>query len=492
MKYDTLFLVNGTSLFPNHINHNVKNTVFFMAEDRELCSYYRYHKHKITLILSAMRSHRDELSDNNNVEYYSIDCDDSSLNYEDKLLNTLKKYNINCIQTYYIENKFFRERINNFCRNNGVELRIIDSPGFVTTTTQFRDYMDSHERLFMNEFYIWQRKRVGLLLDEDGGPANGRWSFDQDNRKKLPENINIPELPVIKRTSHTEELAILIENMFPDNPGSTDNFFLPTTRGDTLDWMENFFELRFNHFGPYQDAISKENAFNFHSVLSPLINIGLITPDTVISLALEYRDKVPYQSLEGFTRQIVGWREFIRGVYNNADLKGNFFDHNNRMNHRWYDASTGLPPLDLVIQRVNKFAYAHHIERLMVLSNLMLLCEIHPDEVNRWFSELFIDAYDWVMEPNVYGMGQFADGGIFATKPYISGSNYILKMSDFKRGDWCDIWDGLYWRFIDRNKDFFKSNPRMSVMVGTLKRIPKERKSRIFKLADDFIERVTV
>lgn len=492
MKYDTLFLICGNSLFYNHISKNDSNTVYFMAEDIGLCSRYRYHKHKILYLLSAMRSHRDELSENNNVEYYNIDCGDSSLNYEQKLLKLLKKYNIKLIKTYDIENSFFRDRIIDFCRENGIELNIINSPGFITTHTQFSDYMKSHKKLFMNDFYIWQRKRLKLLLDKGGGPVNGSWSFDQSNRKKLPKNINIPELPVNNRTAHTEEVAKLVNSIFPENPGSTDNFYLPTTRSDALDWMENFFESRFNDFGPYQDAISQKHAFNFHSVLSPLLNTGLITPDTVISRALEYRDKVPYQSLEGFIRQIVGWREFMRGVYNHVDLKGNFFNHDKRMNHRWYDANTGLPPLDLVISRVKEFAYAHHIERLMVLSNLMLLCEIHPDDVNRWFSELFIDAYDWVMEPNVYGMGQFADGGVFATKPYISGSNYILKMSDFKKGDWCDIWDGLYWRFIYRNKDFFKTNPRMSLMVGTLNRIPKDRKSRIFKLADNFIEGVTV
>lgn len=491
MKYKKLFVITGNCLFPDHLLC-MEETVFFMAEDRDLCSHYRYHKHKIILILSAMRSHYDELSGTNKTEYFRIDGRYSDLSYEDKLLITLKKYGIKEITIYDMEDLFFRERIENFCTENRLKLTVIDSPGFLTTHADFLEYMDSYNRIFLNDFYIWQRKRLGILLNKNAGPCGDKWNFDKENRKKLPGNIKIPELPKVMRTRNTVDVSKLVEDEFSDHPGISENFYLPTTREQSQIWMTDFFENRFFNFGPYQDAISGEHTFIFHSVLSPIINIGLLKPGEVLSTALQYRDTVPLQSIEGFIRQLIGWREFVRGVYNNFELKKNFFCNDNRMNSSWYDGTTGLPPLDNTIKKVITYAYAHHIERLMILSNIMLLCEIHPDDVNRWFTELFVDSSDWVMVPNVYGMGQFADGGTFATKPYISGSNYILKMSNIKKGEWCEIWDGLYWRFIDRNREFFQSNYRMSLMTGMLDRMDDKRKSRIFRKADDFIRHVTL
>jgi len=218
-----------------------------------------------------------------------------------------------------------------------------------------------------------------------------------------------------------------------------------------------------------------------------------LTSDEVVRKALEFSNEntIPYQSLEGFIRQIIGWREFIRGVYNYKNSKENFFGHSRKLSQKWYQGTTGLIPLDCVIKRVIANSYAHHIERLMIISSIMLMTEISPKEVYKWFMELFIDSSHWVMEPNVYGMGLFADGGSIATKPYISGSNYILKMSDFQKGEWCDIWDGLYWRFIDKNRNYFSKNHRMSMMVRTFDKIDKERKNKILMLADKFINDVT-
>ena len=190
----------------------------------------------------------------------------------------------------------------------------------------------------------------------------------------------------------------------------------------------------------------------------------------------------------------MGWREFVRGIYrkySETQESSNFFSHHRRLNDCWYTGTTGLPPVDDVIKRVQKWAYCHHIERLMILSNVMLLCEIHPKEVHRWFMEMFIDSADRVMGPNVYGMGQFSDGGIFATKPYICGSNYILKMSNYKKGDWCDVMDGLYWRFIEKNEKFFMTNPRLSMMPRSLKKIKPERLAHIKSQAENFIQNVS-
>ncbi|MDG1333264.1 MAG: FAD-binding domain-containing protein, partial [Crocinitomicaceae bacterium] len=211
------------------------------------------------------------------------------------------------------------------------------------------------------------------------------------------------------------------------------------------------------------------------------------------SLEFAKEEDIPINSVEGFVRQIVGWREFIRGMY---ECKGqysrtqNHWKFDRKIPVSFYEGTTGIDPVDDAIKKVLETGYCHHIERLMVLGNFMLLCEFHPDEVYRWFMELFIDAYDWVMVPNVYGMSQFADGGTFATKPYIGGSNYIKKMSNYGKGDWTATWDGLFWRFIDKHQDFFLSNPRMSMMVHSFNKMSPEKQEEHLTNADDFLKKL--
>lgn len=233
-----------------------------------------------------------------------------------------------------------------------------------------------------------------------------------------------------------------------------------------------------------------------HSALSPLINIGLLNPDEVVreALAMAKTRSLPLASLEGFIRQVIGWREFIYGidlVFGERQSSSNFFKHERKLKPCWYDATTGLPPVDDAIRKALQRGYNHHIERLMVLSNVMLLTGVAPSEVHRWFMEMYVDAHEWVMGPNVFGMGQFSDGGIFATKPYICGSNYIRKMSDYPTGPWCETWDALYWSFIDRNQEFFSRNPRLSMMAAMLRKMPSQKRARYRELAREFQERTT-
>jgi deoxyribodipyrimidine photolyase-related protein len=212
------------------------------------------------------------------------------------------------------------------------------------------------------------------------------------------------------------------------------------------------------------------------------------------TLAIAEKQNIPLASLEGFIRQIIGWREFVRGIYQNFSEQqdnSNFWNHQNKLSQAWYTGETGVPQLDLTIQKVIRYGYCHHIERLMVLGNLMLLLEIHPREAHKWFMEMFVDSSDWVMGPNVYGMALFSDGGIFATKPYICGSNYWRKMSKAKPGEWCDGVDGLYWGFIDKNKAFFSKNPRLSMMAKTIDKMDPARKKTIYSAADDLKQRLT-
>ena len=495
MAYTSLALVLGNCLFPEHTHLNPdKHTVFFMAEDAGLCSHFKYHKQKLVLFLSAMRQHADEIDKDFPLKYWKLNASNKDLTYEEKLEATLEEYqSIDTVVTYDIEDHFFEKRIKDWCNKNNLKLEIVDSPGFLTTKKQFEEYLSEVKKPFMHTFYQRQRKRLNLLMTTNNEPLNGKWSFDEENRKPLPKDISIPDITQSGLSKHDEEVIELVNNLFPDHPGSTEQFNWSTSRRSALHRLNKFLDERFTDFGPYEDAISKNEAFLFHSVLSPYINTGLITPDEVLEKVIAHFEKqnTHYPSVEGFVRQVAGWREFMRGIYHNFDLSKNHFGHNRKMKDCWYKGATGIPPLDDSILKAQKFGYTHHIERLMILGNIMLVTGLHPDEVYKWFMEMYVDSSDWVMAPNVYGMSQFAEGGIFATKPYISGSNYIRKMSNYPKGPWCDVVDGLYWRFVSVNRDTFAANPRMKMILGTLDKMKEEKRNYLFEKAENWINKVS-
>tara|TARA_B100002051_G_scaffold276792_1_gene328185 strand:- start:5444 stop:6880 length:1437 start_codon:yes stop_codon:yes gene_type:complete len=365
-----------------------------------------------------------------------------------------------------------------------------DSPLFVLTKAEAMHRFVS-SRKFMASFYKQLRIDKNILIDDRGEPAGGKWSFDDDNRKKLPRDIDRPT--DIEFISNNEVKAAIewsaeIEGEIYGEAGC----WLPYTRSEAEKFLQEFFRLRFHHFGTYEDAMTTKGTRLFHSALSPLINVGLLEPDSVLKTAINYAEdnKIPFNSIEGFVRQILGWREFIRASYEvdgNVMRNQNFFAHTRKLQDSHWSGKTGIMPVDQVINTALKFGYTHHIERLMVMGNFMLLSQIHPDEVYRWFMGMYVDAYDWVMVPNVYGMSQFADGGSFATKPYISGSNYLKKMSDFPKGDWEETWTALYWNFINEHLDFFKSNHRLSMMPRLLEKMTEEKKRTHLSQAKDYL-----
>ena len=287
-----------------------------------------------------------------------------------------------------------------------------------------------------------------------------------------------------------------VDKYFKNNYGSLGLFIYPTTIEESEKWFNNFLQERFNNFGDYEDAIVKDNLTLNHSILSPLMNVGFITPNKVISDSLQYSHKndIPINSSEGFIRQILGWREFIRGVYcvkGTYERTNNYWGFKRKIPPSFYTGNTGIEPIDDSIKKVLKTGYLHHIERLMVLGNFMMLCEFDPDEVYKWFMELFIDSYDWVMVPNVYGMSQFADGGLMSTKPYISSSNYIYKMSDYKKNEWDKTWDGLFWKFMDKHRDFFIKNPRLRMLINTFDKMDPIKKETHLINGEKFIKKIT-
>ncbi len=461
---------------------------FFMCEDIDLCKHYRPHKAKIYLFLVAMREFRDQFD--KSLDYFELE---EKPQFFEKLAKTLKKKKAKKIKMYEIEDRFFEKKMSDFCEENKIELEYITSPNFICSRDEFSDYIERTNKPFMKTFYEEQRLKHDVLMDGEV-PIGGKYSFDSENRKKVPKKFDlIDEIPPKNNSKHRDDVLALIDKYFSDHPGDAEEFYFPTNHKDAAKHLDEFFKTKMQLFGDYEDAIDERNPFLYHSLVSPLINIGLLHPLTVVKKAQKALNKDNLNSVEGFIRQVMGWREFMRGIYHEYDevqQKENFFGHKKKLKACWRKADTGIPVVDKTIKKVLKYGYCHHIERLMVLSNLMLILEVDPREVHAFFMEMFIDSLDWVMGPNVYGMGQFSDGGIFATKPYFSGSNYILKMSHEKKGDWCDEWDGLYWSFIDRNREFFSKNYRMSMMVSMFDKMDEDKKKRIAKAADKARDRL--
>ena len=491
-----LRLVLGNQLFPIEECLPEAGTTVFMAEDLGLCTDFRHHQQKIVLFLASMRCYRDELRDDGrDVHYVQLDLNDTR-SYEEKLLLAVEEVGAEILEYFEIEDRPMEARIEAFARCHVLNTRVLPSPMFLTSRAEFQEFRAGRETLRMAQFYKRQRQRLNILIDEAGRPEGGQWSFDELNRKKLPRGLETPPRPKAAANENVRDVISLVQESFADHPGDATQFDWPTTRQDALAWLHNFVDTRLGQFGPYEDAISTESPTVFHSMLSPVMNLGLLTPAEIVRVVDEFASEndVPIASLEGFYRQVIGWREFVRGVYREfgeQQASSNFWGHERFLTNAWYRGETGIPILDDTIKLAQDSGWTHHIPRLMVMANLMTLCEIRPSEVHRWFMEMYVDSSEWVMGPNVYGMGIFSDGGIIVTKPYVCGSNYLLKMSNYRRGDWCDAVDGLYWRFIDRHRKFFSSNPRLSLMVGALDRMKADRRQRIFAAAEEFLERVT-
>jgi deoxyribodipyrimidine photolyase-related protein len=493
-----VLVIFGTQLFPFKYLPIASGLKVYIAEHDELCTYYRFHKHKIILCLAAMRSYADELvSRGYDVHYKQLSQSNPiGKSYIAQLEEFLIESNCAQLVTFEIEDKFMEAGIAALAAKRQIRRTSLQSPMFLTSRADFQKYLKRTKKPFMKIFYEQRRRELEILMDPDGTPTGGKYSFDEENRKPMPADVRVPPLPVAAANSHVIAVGDLVERRFQSHPGRSEDFWLPVTHKESCEWLQDFLEQRLNRFGLYEDAITSRDVFLFHSVLSPMMNLGLLTPEEIIRLTLEFsrKKKIPINSLEGFIRQIIGWREFVRGIYQNYSERQdteNFFGHSRKLNNTWYRGATGIMPLDDVINKTIKYGWAHHIERLMIVSCLMLLSQIDPREAHRWFMEMYVDSSDWVMGPNVYGMGQFSDGGIFATKPYICGSNYILKMSDYKKGPWCLEWDGLYWKFVAEKFQVLRKNPRLSMMTAMWEKKPQNQKDALIAAGERFIERNT-
>lgn len=465
----------------------------YLIEEYLFFKQYPFHKQKIAFHRATMKRYADFLQKDKNlvVHYVEATEDNSDIRL---LIPELKLQGIEHINYIDPTDNWLHKRLNKGCLDNNISTTVYNSPLFLNTkedlTTFFRP---DKKKYHQTTFYTEQRKKRNILIDADGKPTGGKWTFDTENRKKYPAKKTPPSIQFPNVDNYYIEAKEYVETHFSNHLGSiTEQSLYPTSFKTTKSWLNQFFDQRFMEFGVYEDAIVAENSILNHSVLTPMLNVGLITPKEIIDGCLVYAEEnnVPINSTEGFVRQIIGWREFIRGIYESRgseERTTNFWKFKKKIPASFYDGTTGIPPIDQTIKKVLQTGYCHHIERLMVLGNFMMLCEFDPDEVYKWFMELFIDSYDWVMVTNIYGMSQFADGGLMASKPYISGSNYLMKMSNYKKGDWQATWDGLFWRFMHTHRDFFLSNPRLGMLVRMFDKMSVEKQQQHLKNGENYL-----
>ena len=450
----------------------------FIIESKGISHKFKYHKQKLAFVLTAMREYADELTASGRTVAY-VRLNEGADDWYASLEGLCKKHSITTLVAMRQNDRPPQQKLEQWCKQQNIALEITPNTLFLTSTAIFNEWAEDKKRLQMEQFYRWQRQRLGILMEADGKPTGGKWNFDSENRKPLPKNSVLPTIVLPEPSRHRGAVLKIIDEHFADHPGTLDIHWLPTTRQQARAWLRHFLHTRFEHFGDYEDAMLKGEPFLYHSALSALMNIGLLHPQEVITEALAA--KAPLASKEGFIRQIIGWREFVFGLYHfkPADwLNDNFLESRQPLPDWWWQLK-GAPelPLEDVLGRLKLYGYSHHIERLMVLGNYMLLARYDPREVYDWFMTMYVDAYEWVMVPNIIGMSQYADGGIehggFATKPYISGSNYLQKMGKWwpstaaaKESEWTQ----MYWEFLARNEDKLAHNFRLRPLFKAAQR----------------------
>ncbi len=491
---ESISIIFPHQLFEKHEILSLKGRVY-LVEEYLFFKEFNFHKTKLAFHRATMKSYEAYLKSKDvDIQYISSNEKKSDIRV---LIKDLFKDGVKEIHYINPTDNWLEKRLKSSAEKHSISLQEYENPLFLNTREDLKSFFKpTKKKFFQTSFYKAERKRLNILVDDANEPYGGKWTYDVNNRKKYPKDKTPPEWPQLKSSKIWTEAIDYVTKHFSDNPGELKlERPYPIDYKESKAWLKQFFTERFHDFGPYEDAIVREEILLNHSLLSPLINVGLLSPQYVIDRALYYANEndIPINSLEGFIRQIIGWREFIRGMYvakGTESRTSNYFNHKRKIPSSFYDGTTGIIPVDDTIKKVLQEGYTHHIERLMIMGNFMMLCEIDPKEVYRWFMELYIDAYDWVMVPNVYGMSQFADGGFFATKPYISGSNYVLKMSNYSKGGWQKTWDGLFWRFMDIHRDFFLKNPRLSMLVRTFDKMPEEKRKAHHDNAQQFLDKL--
>ncbi|MDV4168585.1 cryptochrome/photolyase family protein [Rhodovulum sp. FJ3] len=475
--------------------------VVVMAEVADEGTYVPHHPQKITLILSAMRKFADQLRDAGwEVAYTTLDDPDNAGSICGELLRRAEEFETD--QVVLTEPGEWRliDALNDLPLH--VEMR--QDTRFLASHAEFERWAEGRKSLRMEYFYREMRRKTGLLMDGDD-PCGGQWNFDQDNRK--PARGDLFKLGPCRFEPDDTVRAVmdLVTDRFDGHFGTVDGFAYATDRDQALQVLDHFIKNALPCFGDYQDAMLADDPVLYHALISPYLNIGLLGWREVCAAAeTAYRDgDAPLNAVEGFIRQIIGWREYIRGIY---FLKGRDYTAQNTLNHTrdlpavYWGGDSGMACMRAAVGQTRDLAYAHHIQRLMVTGNFALLAGIDPAQVHEWYLSVYIDAFEWVEAPNTIGMSQFADGGIVASKPYVSSGSYIDRMSDYcgdcaykvgdKTGKEACPFNVLYWHFLNRHRDRFQGNGRMGMMYRTWDKMDAGKRDAIISDAETVLERL--
>lgn len=482
MGRKTLWVIGNHLLFTSRIWENIeRDTIILMVESEERARFFRYHKKKLVLVFSAMRHYAEELRESGwAVDYVRLaeGCD-----FYRVLKRHVERYHPEEILVLRPADVSIVGNIGELFGKLGVPFRFVPNDLFLVDPAEFAFRVAGKKRLLMEQHYRFLRRRLQILLDYEGKPEGGRWNYDVENRRPYSPEVRPGYIPMFTPDALTQAVMEEVEKIFPDHPGSVRGFDYPVTRKEALEHLARFVEERLDLFGPYQDMMATAEPHLYHSLLSPMLNIGLLHPREVVEQVVgAYRQgRVRLASVEAMVRQVIGWREFVYGISQSflpRYLESNYFDTHRSLPRFFWDGQTDLRCLREVITQTLELGYAHHIQRLMVLANFCTLVGVEPKLVYRWFMEMYVDAYEWVMAPNILGMGTFADGGLVATKPYVASGAYINRMSDYCKKCRYDVkkrvgqaacpFNYLYWDFLLRNRERLGWLPRLRMAYRQL------------------------
>lgn len=482
---------------------DINEDIVLICEVRNETNYVKHHKKKIAFLFSAMRHFAQELRDKGvQVRYVKLDDEDNAGSFTGEIMRAVEAHKFSRIISTFPGEYRVLEEMKTWQDKFGIDVEIRNDDRFLATPEEFANWANGRKQLRMEYFYRDMRQSYTILMNGDK-PEGGKWNYDAENRKPPKDGLDIPQTYMAEPDDITREVMDLVATHFSDHFGDLEPFHFAVTRDQARVALRQFIDQRLCHFGDYQDAMIEGEAWMYHSHISFYLNCGLLTPlECVKAVEHAYHQGLaPLNAVEGFIRQIIGWREYVRGIYwlkmpDYADQ--NFFEAKRALPEFYWTGETQMNCLRQCVTETKENAYAHHIQRLMVLGNFALIAGIDPKYVNEWFLIVYADAYEWVELPNVSGMILFADGGYLASKPYAAGGSYINKMSDYckncsykvkdKNGADACPFNYLYWDFLARNRDKLSNNHRIGMMYKTYDRMGEDKKHAIAQDSKTFLE----
>ena len=502
----TLIPVLGDQLstnLPSLADADKKNTVVLLTECMEEATYIKHHQKKLVFVFSCMR-HFGALLESKGwqVDYIKLTDKGCPKSIPQSIKRAVKKHTCTSIVMTEAAEYRLQQSLLSLQSESKIPFTLLQDTRFLCDHEKFQQWADSRKQLRMENFYRDMRVQTGLLMDGKK-PLGGQWNFDKDNRKPAGDSVEFSAPKRFKPDDITNECIALVQKKFPDNIGHTENFWFATSARQAKAALKHFIDQSLPTFGDYQDAMLAGERFLSHSVVSMYINVGLLDPlDVCRQVEKAYHDgHAPINAVEGFIRQIIGWREYVRGIYwlkMPQYVDENFFNHTRPLPDFYWTGDTQMACLQASIDQTIQEAYAHHIQRLMITGNFAMLTGVNPKEVHEWYLAVYADAYEWVELPNTFGMSQFADGGLLGSKPYAAGGNYINKMSNYckhcsykiskKSGEQACPFNYLYWHFLNTNKDKLANNHRLAQVYRTWDRMKDERKAEIAADSERFLK----